>query len=173
MLQDRTTLRDWRSYATSYLLGFHPKTQDQEPKATSKATSRATSRARSRAGSLQKTSFFSVAVCFKSIASLLLYSPEQHRNGANNTRRTNPPGCSVCAVSHLNQDQKRVGQWWGGPTSHVQPEAPAVATVTWSRSSGVLGRLHGPVQQMAQQRTQWGVSNRSEGHTIALSGFAI
>ena len=40
--------------------------QDQQP------------RSRSRAGSLQKTSFFSVAVCFKSSALPLLYSPEQH-----------------------------------------------------------------------------------------------
>ena len=119
-------------------------------------------RSRSRADSLQKTSFFSVAVCFKSTALLVLYSPEQHRRRCHTHDRTAPAGSfRVCcqspkSKSGLDSDE---GAW---PPS-VHPETPPVASgelieVVWCAGTA-----------SPSQCSKWPNNDRREalGHSIA------
>ena len=112
-----------------------------------------------------------MAVCFKSIASLLLYSPEQHRQRCQHTpnqsleiggvavsSRKSKAGnqCGGCSLDHLHTDRSpaagdhdrgRLVCWW-----HASPS---------------------PVQQMTQQRTQWGVSSNHPCKGIAWPWSSI
>ena len=89
--------------------------QDQKP------------RSRSRAGSLQKTSFFSVAVCFKSTALLVLYSPEQHRRRCHTHDRTAPAGSfRVCCQSPKSKSGLDSDE--GAPSIPFHPRSSTEAT---------------------------------------------
>ena len=93
MLQDRTSLR-LDALRASYLLGDAPKPQHQKLKSRAKST------ANQELVAFKKLRFFQWLSVSNSIASLLLYSPEQHRDGAITPMNISLQGMYGCAVSH-------------------------------------------------------------------------
>ena len=98
-----------------------------------------------------------MAVCFKSSALPLLYSPEQHRWRCPLHPWTFPSR-ECGGVLSVPEKQKRVGQWWGCLLP-LCPSRNASSGLWWADRGRLMcwDSFTVPVQQMTQQRTQWGV----------------